>query len=154
MSTNGSRSRGSAAANARRTGKPSPSTPCGAVVTPSTGRSCAANGSGSGIWGSVVMSSTVTAGMSRLQVESWMGAAARACGGGKANAGAVAGHGDLMPAEDIAVERGGPFEVPNVQDDVAQLLDLHGVEHTHDPALQAPTAGAVQVTPPAVPTAR
>src|SRR5207253_1750865 len=70
MCTNGSRRRGSAAANARRTGKPSPSTPCGAVVTLRTDRSRAASGSGRGIWGRTVMSSTVTAGMSRLRTRS------------------------------------------------------------------------------------
>src|SRR5881394_4096104 len=50
-------------AKARRTGKPSPSNPDGAVVTDATGRSAAAVGSGSGTRGRTRMSSTVTAGM-------------------------------------------------------------------------------------------
>src|SRR6266705_5186950 len=48
-------------ANARRTGKPSPSSPLGAVLTPSTGRSTAA-GAGSGSRGRVSVSA-VTAGI-------------------------------------------------------------------------------------------
>src|SRR5437667_1729204 len=52
--------------NARRTGKPSPSSPRGAVVIDRTGRSRTTAGSGSGIRGRARMFSTVTAGMSRL----------------------------------------------------------------------------------------
>src|SRR3984893_1885521 len=63
MCTNGARMLGSAPANARRTGNPSPSRPCGAVVTLTTGRAWVAAGSGSGMCGSLVMSSTVTAGI-------------------------------------------------------------------------------------------
>src|ERR1700736_5870645 len=69
MCTNGSSRRGSAPANARRTGKPSPSRPCGAVVMLTTGRGCVAVGSGNGICGSLVMSSTVTAGMRCASLE-------------------------------------------------------------------------------------
>src|ERR1700730_13799958 len=64
MCTNGSSSWGSAPANARCTGKPSPSRPAGAVVTLATGRSRVAVASGQGLCGRAVMSSTVTAGMS------------------------------------------------------------------------------------------
>src|ERR1700730_4532860 len=69
MCTNGSRRLGSAPANARRTGNPSPSRPCGAVVTLTTGRACVAVGSGRGMCGSLVMSSTVTAGIRSASLE-------------------------------------------------------------------------------------
>src|SRR4051812_27160371 len=62
---NGSRSARSTPAKARRTGKPSPSNPRGADVTPRTGRWRASVGSGSAIRGRTVMSSTTTAGMGR-----------------------------------------------------------------------------------------
>jgi len=48
---------------ARRTGKPSPSSPEGAVVTVITGRSCWTAGSVSGTRGNWSMDATVTAGM-------------------------------------------------------------------------------------------
>src|SRR6516162_7925370 len=63
MWMNGSSWARSTPANARRTGKPSPSKPDGAVVTESTGRSAAAAGSGSWTRGSTRMSGTVIAGM-------------------------------------------------------------------------------------------
>jgi hypothetical protein len=50
-------------AKARRTGKPSPSNPEGAVVTDRTGRSTDASGSGSVIAGSLRGSATVMAGI-------------------------------------------------------------------------------------------
>ncbi len=59
---NGSRSRRSTPANARRTGNPSPSNPLGAVVTDRTGR--AVPWAGATILGRTVGSSTVMAGMS------------------------------------------------------------------------------------------
>src|SRR5689334_23457145 len=62
MWMNGSRSRRSTPANARRTGKPSPSCPDGAVVTDRTVRSTAC-GPGGEIRGSVVTSATVMAGI-------------------------------------------------------------------------------------------
>lgn len=61
---NGSSARRSTPANARRTGKPSPSNPCGAVVTETTGRATLVVGSGVPTRGKVKTSSTVTAGMS------------------------------------------------------------------------------------------
>src|SRR5438128_4053420 len=64
MWTKGSRARRSTPANARRTGKPSPSRPVGAVVTDATGRSRATIGSTLGMCGSVNGFSTVTAGIS------------------------------------------------------------------------------------------
>src|SRR6476661_7759572 len=63
MWTNGSRSARSTWENARRTGNPSPSRPVRAIVRLLTGRSRATVGSGSGIRGRTVMSSTVIAGM-------------------------------------------------------------------------------------------
>src|SRR6187401_2886092 len=63
MWTNGSRSARSTCENARRTGKPSPSSPLRAIVRLLTGRSRATVGSGSGIRGRTVMSSTVIAGI-------------------------------------------------------------------------------------------
>ena len=60
---NGSSSSSSTPANARRTGKPSPSKPDGAVVSRVTGRWRATIGSGLGMRGRTVMSSTVMAGM-------------------------------------------------------------------------------------------
>src|SRR5262245_22116363 len=60
---NGSSARRSTPANARRTGKPSPSSPEGAVVIEITGRSCSTAGSVSGTRGSWSMDATVTAGM-------------------------------------------------------------------------------------------
>lgn len=62
MWMNGSRSRRSAPANARRTGKPSPSNPDGAVVMERT-RRCTAVGASAGTRGRTVRSATVTAGM-------------------------------------------------------------------------------------------
>src|SRR5262249_54199528 len=59
---NGSRSARLTPANARRTGKPSPSRPAGAVVMLRTGR-MRASGPTSGKDGTVVRSSTVTAGI-------------------------------------------------------------------------------------------
>src|SRR5215218_10595279 len=61
MWMNGSRSARSTPANARRTGNPSPSKPCGAVVTDRTVRS-RAPGDGADRWGNVV-GSAVTAGI-------------------------------------------------------------------------------------------
>src|ERR1700686_84875 len=69
MWTKGSSRLGSAPANARRTGNPSPSRPRGAVVMLTTGRACVAVGSGSGMCGSLVMSSTVTAGIRWASLE-------------------------------------------------------------------------------------
>src|SRR5689334_9922927 len=63
MWMNGSRSFRSTPAKARRTGKPSPSYPLGAVVTDFTARSRATAGSGWWMRGSTVMSLTVTAGI-------------------------------------------------------------------------------------------
>ena len=63
MWMNGSSFARSTPAKARRTGKPSPSKPDGAVVTDTTGRSAAVAASGSGTRGRTRMSSTVTAGM-------------------------------------------------------------------------------------------
>src|ERR1700709_711278 len=68
MWTSGSRSRRSTPANARRTGKPSPSKPDGAVVTDRTRRRTV-RGAGSGTRGRAVGSSTVTAGMPASLVE-------------------------------------------------------------------------------------
>src|SRR3954470_24117499 len=65
MWMNGSRSRRSTPANARRTGNPSPSKPDGAVVTERTRRRTVP-GAGSGTRGRVVVSSTVTAGIADL----------------------------------------------------------------------------------------
>src|SRR4051794_32781063 len=59
----GSRSARSAPAKARRTGKPSPSSPRGAVVTERTCRWRLVAGSGTAMRGRAVMSSTVTAGI-------------------------------------------------------------------------------------------
>src|SRR6266536_2947271 len=67
MWMNGSSRARSTPAKARRTGKPSPSNPDGAVVTDVTGRSAAAVGSGSVTRGRTRMSSTVTAGMTTPQ---------------------------------------------------------------------------------------
>ncbi len=61
MWMNGSRSRRSTPAKARRTGKPSPSKPCGAVVTDRTGRSTEP-AAGAAIRGRL-RGSAVTAGM-------------------------------------------------------------------------------------------
>src|SRR3954453_14123364 len=69
MWMNGSRSRRSTPAKARRTGKPSPSKPDGAVVTERTRRRTVP-GAGTGTRGRVVVSSTVTAGMPASSVES------------------------------------------------------------------------------------
>ena len=63
MCTNGSRVVRSTPANARRTGKPSPSRPLGAVVTETTRRS-AASGPGPGTRGRAIVS-LVTAGIAR-----------------------------------------------------------------------------------------
>src|SRR3984957_21289371 len=63
MWMNGSSWRRSTPAKARRTGKPSPSNPDGAVVTETTGRSTVVAASGSLTRGRTRMSSTVTAGM-------------------------------------------------------------------------------------------
>src|SRR4026207_1865598 len=60
---NGSSAPRSTPANARRTGDPPPSDPRGAVVTPRTARWRAWTGSGAGMRGRMVMSSTVMAGM-------------------------------------------------------------------------------------------
>src|SRR4051812_1425989 len=65
MWMNGSRSRRSTPAKARRTGKPSPSKPDGAVVTDRVRRRTVP-GAGSGTRGRVVVSSTVTAGIAGL----------------------------------------------------------------------------------------
>src|SRR3954454_25206794 len=65
MWMNGSRSRRSTPAKARRTGKPSPSKPDGAVVTDRTLRRTVP-GTGSGTRGRVVVSSTVTPGIAGL----------------------------------------------------------------------------------------
>src|SRR5437762_2324309 len=62
MWTKGSRSARSTPANARRTGKPSPSNPAGAVVTERTGRSRAPS-RGRGRRSKLVRSSTVIAGI-------------------------------------------------------------------------------------------
>src|SRR6266487_1124710 len=67
MWMNGSSRARSTPAKARRTGKPSPSNPDGAVVTGATGRSAATVGSGSVTRGRTRMSSTVTAGMTTPQ---------------------------------------------------------------------------------------
>src|SRR5262245_38140890 len=66
MWMNGSRCRRSTPANARRTGKPSPSKPDGAVVTERTWRSRAST-VGAGSFGRV-KGSALTAGMSGLQI--------------------------------------------------------------------------------------
>src|SRR5262249_39759091 len=63
MWMNGSSRARSTPAKARRTGKPSPSNPDGAVVTDATGRATAAVGAGSGARGRARRSSAVTAGM-------------------------------------------------------------------------------------------
>src|SRR5262245_10182204 len=63
MCTNGSRSARSTPAKARRTGKPSPSRPPGAALTPRTRRNRASAGTAD-TRSSVVGSSTVIAGMS------------------------------------------------------------------------------------------
>ena len=55
-------------AKARRTGKPSPSRPLGAVVTDPTGRSLETARSGAATFGSVDKSLTVTAGMGALLI--------------------------------------------------------------------------------------
>jgi hypothetical protein len=55
-------------AKARRTGKPSPSRPLGAVVTDLTGRSLETAGSGAATFGSFDKSLTVTAGMGVLLI--------------------------------------------------------------------------------------
>src|ERR1700722_9734861 len=68
MCTNGSRSSRCTPAKARRTGKPSPSSPRGAVVTDFTGRSAALVRSGAGMAGSLLRSLTVTAGTTTSQV--------------------------------------------------------------------------------------
>src|SRR6195952_1089597 len=60
---NGSSSFVGTPANARRTGKPSPSKPLGAVVSRRTGRKTVVAGSSSGSRGRTRMSSTVIAGM-------------------------------------------------------------------------------------------
>src|SRR6266496_3470673 len=62
MCTKGSRSVRSAPANARRTGNPSPSRPCGASTTSRTGRCRAVSGT-AGTRSSFVMSGAVMAGM-------------------------------------------------------------------------------------------
>src|SRR5687768_15096180 len=67
MWTKGSRSRRSTPAKARRTGKPSPSMPAGAVVTERTPRSTTA-AAGRSIFGRVRVSA-VTAGTSRSNVD-------------------------------------------------------------------------------------
>src|SRR5262245_11220162 len=67
MWMNGSRSRRSTPAKARRTGNPSPSNPLGAEVTERTGRSVTTAGSGTATRGRTVTSLTVTAGMCGLQ---------------------------------------------------------------------------------------
>src|SRR3954471_4256252 len=64
MWMNGSRSRRSTPAKARRTGKPSPSNPDGAVVTDRTRRRTVP-GAGAGTRGRAVVSSTVMAGIGR-----------------------------------------------------------------------------------------
>src|SRR5215217_8093976 len=68
MWMNGSRSRRSTPAKARRTGKPSPSKPDGAVVTERTRRRTVP-GAGTGTRARVVVSSTVIAGMVGSLVE-------------------------------------------------------------------------------------
>src|SRR4051794_36536101 len=68
MWMNGSRSRRSTPAKARRTGKPSPSKPEGAVVTVRVRRRTVP-GAGRGTRARVVVSSTVTAGMPASLVE-------------------------------------------------------------------------------------
>src|SRR5262249_46541449 len=67
-----------------------------------------------------------------------MGASAREGGGGE---GEVAGH--ALPAEQVAVEGGGALEVAHVEDDVAELLDLHVGQDT--PAPQAALVAKVSV---------
>src|SRR5689334_16588038 len=62
MWTNGSRWLSGTPAKARRTGKPSPSNPLGAVVTETTLRGWSV-GAGAGVCGSTSRLSTVTAGM-------------------------------------------------------------------------------------------
>src|ERR687894_1501177 len=57
-------------ANARRTGKPSPSNPVGALVTDRTGRSREASSVGEATTGSVRGSATVMAGISAYLLES------------------------------------------------------------------------------------
>src|SRR6266496_3405678 len=71
MCTNGSRVARSTPAKARRTGKPSPSRPLGAVVTDATGRSTA-SGPGWGTRGRAIVS-VVTASdeLSRARVSIW-----------------------------------------------------------------------------------
>ena len=64
----GSRYRRSTPAKARRTGKPSPSNPAGALVTDSTGRPVTDAGSVDPMLGNAPTSSTVTAGMLVLLV--------------------------------------------------------------------------------------
>src|SRR6266705_111780 len=63
MCTNGSRVARSTPAKARRTGKPSPSKPLGAVVTEITGRSASVSGFGRGTRASASGFSTVPAGL-------------------------------------------------------------------------------------------
>src|SRR5215211_9003194 len=78
MCTNGSRARRSAPAKARRTGKPSPSNPEGAVVTEVTGRSTAV-GSRSGTRGRATVSALMAgmtapwAGSGRMFVARYQG---------------------------------------------------------------------------------
>src|SRR5919202_1646923 len=63
---NGSSSLSGTPANARRTGKPSPSNPLGAVVSRRTGRKLVAAGSSRGRRGRTRTASTVMAGMAVL----------------------------------------------------------------------------------------
>src|SRR4051812_12327298 len=79
MWMNGSRSRRSTPAKARRTGKPSPSKPEGAVVTDRVRRRTV-RGAGTGTRGRVVVSSTVTAGMPASSVENSTTGAHRSAG--------------------------------------------------------------------------
>ena len=46
----------------------------------------------------------------------------------------------LLPAEHVSVERGGPLDVAHVEDDVSQLLDLHAASLPGAP--RAKQAGA------------
>src|SRR5436190_18012907 len=69
MCTKGSSRARSTPWNARRTGKPSPSKPLGALLTDTTGRSTATARSGSEMRGSASGSETVTAGITATTVE-------------------------------------------------------------------------------------
>src|SRR6266498_6137670 len=148
MCTNGSSARRSTPAKARRTGKPSPSRPEGAVVTEITGRS-AAWGPGSGTRGRAMVS-LVTAGIVRPPVlrsgcrnrlcQSWLrvqpsrGAARRPSGlvpGGRVRDGGLTASSGSRP------QRGGVARL--VQAELATAWELDGREQS--PALVADRAG-------------